>query len=70
MGVTPGSPAAKAGLLTGDILVMLDDVTATHPARLAERLGPDSIGSRCQLTLIRAGAPLTLTVIIEAREAS
>jgi S1-C subfamily serine protease len=70
MGVTPGSPAAKAGLLPGDILVTLDDVATTHAARLAERLGPDSIGSSCQLTLIRAGAPLTLTLTIEAREAA
>jgi S1-C subfamily serine protease len=70
MGVTPGAPAAKAGLLTGDILVTLDDIATTHPARLAERLGPDSIGRTFQLRLIRAGAPLTLALTIEAREAS
>lgn len=70
MGVTQGAPAAKAGLLTGDILIALDDIVTTHPARLAERLGPDSIGRSCTATLIRAGAPLSLAVTIEAREAS
>jgi S1-C subfamily serine protease len=70
MGVTPGSPAAKAGLLAGDILTALDGVATAHPARLAERLGPDSIGRQSELTLIRAGAPLALSLTIEAREAA
>ena len=70
MGVTSGSPGAKAGVLTGDIVTALDGVAATHPGRLAERLGPDSVGRKAELTLIRAGAPLSLTLTIEAREAA
>ena len=70
MAVTEGSPAAKAGVLTGDIVTALDGSAATHPGALAERLGPESIGQALSVSLIRAGTSVTLTVTIEAREAS
>jgi len=69
MEVSAGSPAAKAGILTGDILVALDGNPTTHPGRLSERLGSDSIGREAVLKLIRAGAPLSVTLTLEARPA-
>ena len=70
MAVTEGSPAAKAGVLTGDIVTALDGRATTHPGALAERLGPESIGQALSVSLIRAGTSVTLTVTIEAREAA
>jgi S1-C subfamily serine protease len=67
MGVTGESPAAKAGVLAGDIVTALDGVATTHPGKLAEMLGPDAIGKALELRLIRAGAPLALSVTIDAR---
>jgi len=69
MGVTAGSPGAKAGLLAGDIMLALDDVATSHPARLAANLGPDSIGRSATVEIIRAGTKQSLALTIEAREA-
>ena len=67
MDVAPGGPAAKAGVLAGDILLAVGGAVATRPGKIARQLGAESIGRSLELTLARAGAIVTSTCIIEAR---
>jgi S1-C subfamily serine protease len=61
--VKDGSPAADAGLLVGDILVALDDVSLTSPEELVDMLVGDRVGRALTLHLIRGGAPTKVTII-------
>ncbi len=67
MDVAPGGPAAKAGVLAGDILLAVGGAVATRPGKIARQLGADSIGRTLDLTLARAGAIVTSECVIEAR---
>jgi S1-C subfamily serine protease len=67
MDVVAGGPAAKAGVLAGDILLAVGGALATRPGRVARQLGAGSIGKKLELTLARAGAILTSECIVEAR---
>jgi S1-C subfamily serine protease len=67
--LSPGGPAAQAGLIIGDILIAVGDIPALHPAEIARRLGPDSIGQAMALKLARAGAVISLTMTVTARPA-
>jgi S1-C subfamily serine protease len=67
MDVATGGPAAKAGVLAGDILLAVGGTQATRPGRIARQLGADSIGRKVELTLARAGAIVTSECVIEAR---
>jgi S1-C subfamily serine protease len=65
--VAPGSPAAEAGLLLGDVLVGVDDAPVRDPAELASFLGAERIGTTMRLHLLRAGAPTVVTVTVRER---
>jgi len=67
MDVAAGGPAAKAGVLAGDILLAVGGAQATRPGKIARQLGADSIGRKVELTLARAGAVVTSECVIEAR---
>lgn len=69
LGVARDGPAARAGVLLGDILVTLDGAPLGGAARLAELLGPDAVGKQLPLRLIRAGALQTLTITVGERPA-
>lgn len=63
------APAAKAGVLAGDILVTVGEVAARHPGEIAARLGPESVGQSLPLRLVRAGGLLSLAAVVTARPA-
>jgi len=67
MDVVADGPAAKAGVLAGDILLSAGGVAATRPGAIARQLGGNSIGKKLEITLARAGAVLTREAVIEAR---
>ena len=67
MDVVAGGPAAKAGVLAGDILLVVGGALATRPGKIARQLGADSVGRKLELTLARAGAILTSEAVVEAR---
>jgi S1-C subfamily serine protease len=60
-------PAAQAGLLPGDIIVEIAGAAVSRPSTLARALGPESIGQKIALRLIRAGAVLGLEATVAAR---
>lgn len=69
MSVVEGGPAAQAGIVAGDIILSIDG-TSTHRFRkIARYFGPDSIGRKAELRLIRSGAVITVQTTIGERPA-
>lgn len=60
--VFPGSPAARAGILPGDVLLAVRGQPISGVARLARLLDRDSIGVGQQLSLFRDARLLSLVV--------
>jgi len=67
-GVEPGSPAERAGLLLGDALLSLGGAAVEGTRDLAPVLEAERIGDAVAVRLLRAGAPLDLTLTVGARE--
>src|SRR5262245_14976993 len=53
--VQPGSPAAGAGLLIGDVIVSLGGTRITEPADLRAVLRPDRVGESMTVSVLRGG---------------
>jgi len=53
--VAPESPAHRAGILIGDLLLSLDSHEVHHPGDVHSVLGPDSIGKTLVAQLLRGG---------------
>jgi len=70
MRVAKDSPAARAKLHAGDILVTIAGESVTSAAMLARHLEPDSVGKPLELHLIRADKPLSVQVTVGVRQAS
>jgi S1-C subfamily serine protease len=65
--VVEGGPAAKAGVMPGDIVLAVDGAPATGVRGVVPRLGSDSVGRAADLRLLRGGAFVTVQAVIEAR---
>jgi predicted metalloprotease with PDZ domain len=65
--VAPGSPAAKAGLDVGDVLVAIDG-DRVDPATFGARFGEKQIGSPVAISVIRSDRMLTRTVTVGQEE--
>jgi S1-C subfamily serine protease len=63
--VQPGTPADRAGILIGDVLVGLGGQAMEDPKDVFAALGPESVGRELTATLVRAGQPLTLTLVVD-----
>ncbi len=68
--VQPDSPAAKAGILLGDVLLKAGDDALTHPGALVPALDADRVGRELALRLLRAGETRSVTVVVGEREAA
>jgi serine protease Do len=64
--VTPGSPAARAGVRVGDVVYAIDGKDVADPASLAYRVGTQDVGAQVTLTLVRGGRAMNLPVRLEA----
>jgi S1-C subfamily serine protease len=62
--VEPGAPAERAGVMLGDVLVALDDTPTEDPRDVIAALGADTVGQSVRATLVRAGAPVTLSITV------
>jgi S1-C subfamily serine protease len=68
MDVGDDSPAAKAGIVVGDIVLSAGGVPATRFGKIARQLGANSIDTKIAITLARAGAIVTSEATIAARK--
>ncbi len=59
--VVADSPAAKAGLLAGDVIVKAGDQETSSPDALHEAMGDTKPGDEMSLTVLRKGARKTIT---------
>jgi S1-C subfamily serine protease len=64
VGVENGSPAAKGGLIVGDILVGVAGEPVLHHDELFARLNGEVVGKSTPIDVIRGGQPQTLNVVI------
>jgi len=69
VGVTPGSPAASAGILVGDVLLDFDGQPVESPEDLLDLLVGDRVGRQVTLRALRGGAVTDLKVTVGERPA-
>lgn len=69
MSTVEGGPAAKAGVVAGDIILTFNGTPAYRHRSIASQLGPESIGQKANLRVIRGGGIVSLETIITERPA-
>ncbi len=67
MSVEPESPAARGGLVLGDIVVAMGGTTIADPGDLQRQLGSGAVGRELRMTVIRGGEPRELAVTVGER---
>ena len=65
--VTADTPAAKAGLARGDIVLSVDGTEVKEPRDLTRMIATDAPGTEVKLGLLRAGKPLDTSVTLGTR---
>lgn len=65
--VQPDSPAARAGLLVGDIIVALGGAPIAEPTDLRAVLRPQRVGEALAVSVVRGGEPRELRVTVGER---
>lgn len=65
--ITPNSPAAKAGLRTGDIITKINDKNLSLKQTLADIVSQYKINDKIELTIIRDSKEEKISVILEER---
>jgi Do/DeqQ family serine protease len=63
--IEAGSPAARAGLRSGDLIVAVDGQSVEDPNAFDYRFATHPIGGTAQIDVQRAGKPVRLTVALE-----
>jgi S1-C subfamily serine protease len=69
VGVTAGSPAARAGVIVGDVILELDGQPVTSPDDLLDLLRGTRVNRAVTLRVLRGGAPTDIIVTVEERPA-
>ena len=65
--VGPGTPAAKAGLVAGDVIVRAAGSPTADVRSLGDILGKSKPGQKVALDVIRVGRPMTLEAVLDRR---
>lgn len=66
--VEEGSPAARGGLMVGDILVAVANQPVTDPDELQAQLTGSVVGQPTPVQILRGGQPITVTVTVGERK--
>jgi serine protease Do len=69
-GVSPGGPAAKAGLRAGDVVTKVNGQAVTPDTTLSYLVSNVTPGQTARLDYLRGGRPATATVTVAARPSS
>jgi putative serine protease PepD len=67
--VASGSPAAKAGLRPGDLVVAIDGQAVADPSEMSARVRAHKPGDRVSLKVVRDGNETTITATLSQRPA-
>lgn len=67
-GVFEGSPAARAGLLKGDVMISMAGLEVTDLATFTRALRSGSPGDLVEITVLRQGKTLNFTVVLGDRK--
>jgi S1-C subfamily serine protease len=67
IGVTDGSPAARAGILVGDVLWQFDGHPIESPEDLLDLLLGDRVGRTVGAAVMRGGSPIEVTITVGER---
>ena len=67
MSTVVDGPAAKAGIVAGDIILTFNGTPAHRHRSIASQLGPESIGKKADLRVIRGGGIISLEATITER---
>ncbi|MCY3577086.1 MAG: trypsin-like peptidase domain-containing protein [bacterium] len=65
--VTPDTPAERAGLMAGDLIVLIDDEVVSTFTELAAKVQFRVPGTEVELEVVRDDEHITLTVVIGSR---
>lgn len=65
--VKDGSPAEKAGIQKGDIIVSLDGKKVEDPYVVAKEIAEEPSGKKVLLKIVREGKPLDVEMLIERK---
>lgn len=68
VGVAEDSPAARAGLVPGDIITRFNDRRITNAATLRTQIGLAEVGTEVTIDFLRAGEPRRVTLTVAPRE--
>lgn len=68
LGIEPGGPADRGGLIVGDVITTLGGEKVQDVADVHGRLGPGSVGATLPVDVLRGGAPVTVNVAVAERK--
>ncbi|MDA7950385.1 MAG: trypsin-like peptidase domain-containing protein [Pirellulaceae bacterium] len=68
-GVTPESPAEKAGVRVGDVVVQFEERQVEDDSHLVNLVSAAKIGQKVELGVYRDGQPLRLILSVQSRKA-
>jgi Do/DeqQ family serine protease len=63
--VYSGSPAERAGIVSGDVVLLVDGFPVNDPQALRYRIATQMLGGSVQLTVMRRGSRIVLSVALE-----
>jgi serine protease Do len=67
-GLVDGSPADRAGLLVGDVIVGFEGEPVQEPDQLVMRLRGDRVGKSAAVTILRGSAAQDVSITVGERQ--